>query len=157
MRLPRASKITPAALAFCAFIGITLPVNVSAANASNVVVSARVVPTVKVNVHASPSFDLNEEAARTRSAHIDTAATVDVFCNQGPYALKFDVLDADVEEVEVEGLPEQVRLGTGTTIVWLGRPASNRASYVLAYKVRLAEGVAPGTRTMPVRVSFGGV
>jgi hypothetical protein len=124
--------------------------------AARLSIGAQVAPTVRLRIlSALHSLSLSTEAASQALLNVAQAASVEIFSNQTAYELRFDIVDADVLEVEVEGLEMPVRVGPGGRSIMVSRAegAGNLSRRNFSYRVRYAPGVIAGQRPIPVRIS----
>lgn len=118
-------------------------------------VSARVLTSVRLRSVSHPLLIVVGAATHRDAAPVSRSSTeLEVFSNTGMFALHIDIVDAEVTAVEIEGLDEATRvLPGGTTVQVRVSPAERNVSRrTLSYRIRYAEGVAPGPRPNPVRL-----
>lgn len=139
---------TAAVLAACAAI---LPA--AHAGKARVSVGATVIPVLRLTVlDARTSIQVPAPATRGADVVVPNATTFEVYSNQDHYAVHFELIDADVTAVEVDGLQAPVLVGPAGRTVFVTSGTERRSIKTLSYRVRYADGVAAGTRGAPLRL-----
>lgn len=139
---------TAAVLAACAAI---LPT--AHAGKASVSVGAHVIPVLRFTVLDSrTSIQVSAPATRGADVVVPNAATIEVYSNQERYALHFEIVDAGVTAVEVDGLSAPVLVGPAGRTVFVTSETARRSIKTLSYRVRYADGVPAGTRGAPLRL-----
>lgn len=142
------ARIT-AILAACAAI---LP-GAQAADKARVSVGATVIPVLRLTVlNARESVQVPALATRGAGVAVPNAATIEVHSNQDRYAVHFEIVDADVTSVEVDGLQAPVLVGPAGRTVFVTGETERRSVKTLSYRVRYGDGVAAGTRGAPLKL-----
>ena len=117
-------------------------------------VGARIVPALRLRSAALPAFVEARASGDGLVASSRVDATVEVFSNEGGFALRFEIIDPAVAEIEVDGLGATVSLsGAGTTIpVRMSPEERNVGRRLLTYRILYRHGTGAGPRPFPLRV-----
>ena len=116
-------------------------------------VRANVLATVKMR-HADSVRTVQLPADARGDVVVPHAASFEVFCNTGGFAVDFEVTDPAVEEVTVQGLEAPVRVSaSGASAAVRMSPDARIARRTLHYRVRYAAGTPPGPRPAPLMLA----
>jgi len=117
-------------------------------------VGARVAPTLRLRSAVLPAFVEARPSGDGRVASSRVDATVEVFSNEGGFALRFEIIDPAVAAIEVDGLGSTISLsGAGTTIpVRMSPEERNVGRRLLSYRILYQQGTGAGPRPFPLRV-----
>jgi hypothetical protein len=123
------------------------------ADRARVSVGATVIPVLRLTIlDARTSIELSAHDTRGADVLVPNAATIEIHSNQDRYAVHFEIIDADVSAVEVDGLQVPVLVGPAGRTVFVSNGAERRSIKTLNYRVRYAPGVAAGTRGAPLKL-----
>lgn len=123
------------------------------AGKAQVSVGATVIPVLRLTVlNARDSIQVPASATSGADVAMPNAATIEVHSNQDRYAMHFEIIDADVTSVEIDGLQAPVLVGPAGRTVFVTGETERRSVKTLSYKVRYGQGVAAGTRGAPLKL-----
>lgn len=123
------------------------------ADKARVSVGATVIPLLRLTVlDVRTSIELSAHDARSTDVIVPNAATIEIYSNQDRYAVHFEIIDAEVAAVEVDGLQVPVLVGPAGRTVLVSSGTERRSIKTLNYRVRYAQGVAAGTRGAPLKL-----
>ncbi len=134
------------------------PSHAEAAGSTRLAVTAKVLGVARItSIRVRHAVELTSRDAAAHAVLLPGAATFEVFSNLPGYWLRFEVSDPAVTEVEVLGLGTPIRVGPAGAgaYVALGRAGGARSRRTLDYRIRYAQGVAPGKRPAPLLLSIG--
>lgn len=117
-------------------------------------VGARIVPALRLRSAALPAFVEAQASGDGLVASSRVDAMVEVFSNDGGFALRFEIIDPAVAAIEVDGLGSTVSVSAaGTTIpVRMSREERNVGRRLVSYRILYRPGTSAGPRPFPLRV-----